>query len=288
MSDYLTPQEQSTAIQLMYLRQLYPVEYAALVRESKSREPQFHAVLGELETACAEYNAAVLAGGMGWSLKKAFKKLGNVLKKANPVYIASRILPKSIRTKLSRFEKRHRSEIKKIGAAVAIAGGGFLFAPSIMAGAAKLGTIAKAGIAKLAANLGVKVPDGAMAEIGDLIPSEKEIADKLGSEAVSAIEKYGKKKLRDLANRYTNNGQNPFNGPTDPRLMAATQDVLTALAPPSNQPDTGAINAAVIGSSFQDAASNTDAAFKGAPGMVGVNPVYLVGGALALILLARK
>lgn len=260
MSDYLTPQEQSTAIELMYLRKFFPAEYAGLLAKSKG--------LGGIEEAfyiSSRLNGADLGR---FKLKKAFKKLVKVLKKANPVYqIYKKVVPEKIKVKMRTFEKKHRAEIKKLAAGVAILGGGFMFGPSILgsgkalllksAGAvSKVASVAKLAIGKVAGEMGIPQNNALLQQIQNSLPVDaQQIAARAGEEIKDAVDRVGKEKIQAIVNRYTNNGKNPFTGPDDPRLAAATTEVQQndPNAVSTGNPDNVGINAAVTGSMLDDA-----------------------------------
>jgi len=303
--DYLTPVEQSSAIELMYLRHYFPDDYQKVVAFNRALKNTKHGELSEIEAFAYytdEYNDN---DGLGrFKLKKLFKKVTRVLKKANPVYLAAKAtLPRSTYNKLKRFEQKHRATIKKVGAAVAMVGGGFLFAPSIIAagssigsavggGIAKIGTLAKGAIVSVASKLGIKVPENVQAEIEEQIEklpnSAKEYVQKEAQELLNNAGQIGADKLREIVAKYTKNGNTPFTSPDDPRLSQAISETLTtSSAQNTGVIDNQAVNASVIASLMADAQKLREQQASNA-GFNNVNPVYLIGGVLILVLAIRR
>jgi hypothetical protein len=297
--DYLNPQEQSSALELMYLRHFFPGEYKKVVAFNREAKKTGEGQLSEIEHF-AVYSDELNGAGLGrFRLKRALSKIAKVIKKANPVYLLSKVvLPKRIQKKLVSFERKHRKDIKRIGAAVAIIGGGFLFAPSIIGAGSSLAhgagamfgkgaLIAKAAVIKAAGALKGGAPQGLQeqiqAEIGKLPQSAQEAAQMAGDAVANEIKNIGEQKLTDIVNKYTNNGAQPFTAPNDPRLVAATNEIMQQQSQNTGNIDNAAINAAVVGSVLTDAQK-----LRGGGNDSGINPVYLVGGALALILVLKR
>lgn len=277
--DKLTESEMSAAIQLVYARQYFPEQYKAFMRDLHENGGD----AGELDGLIAgEYSAL---NGLTKALH--LKKLKKIMKKTNPVYIASRVLPGTTRARLSDWEQKHRTDIKKVGLLA-----GAIFFPGIgMLGniGAHLGasaTALKAGALKFAAEHGItSALTAAKAQFIASVPGATSVSQVLGSQLGNAVKTIGEAKIAQLVAKYTHNGQSPIESPDDPRYG----DMMTELQRMYQQSGAGGGGAPPFptGGAADDVNDALTDETTGADSGGGINPLYLAGGLLAAFLVMR-
>ena len=264
----LTKLEQSYIIQMAWLEKNEPALYAKLASKEQSLNGLFED--GNLD---------------GFK-----KKLQKALKKINPVRLLAKVtIPAKTRDKMAKFEKKHRADIKKVGAAVAIAAGGWAFSPQILAGAKAAGGALKLAGAKVASALqagGHKIAETAADGLNKILPDgEKVLGDKVYQSMIDKIESVGKDTIMNaVAQKFTNNA--PILGADDPRITDIATDIVNTQAFGGGFVNDSVAFDAATRSAMID---NQSEAEDGEPVSAGGNnKALLIGGAAVAALLLMK